>query len=413
MRAGHVIALLLSTNFLLLALYLNRPKPAKSPPAPEAAPDKPTFHRLSKAPAVRPASPTVVTNDFRWAQLESENYREYIQRLRSIGCPEQTIRDLVISDLEKLMAGRMREIEGPAVPPKFWESEDKDLINTRENLQQLEQKQELEFEKRAVIQELLGIDLAAERLAQRGEKDFYGARLGFLSQEKQARVRMILEKANREELALREQAWLDDDTISGDHKAKLNELTRSREQSVASLLNKSEYEQYQLWFSPSAYKVREAFAGLDGSEEEFLAYYELQREFDGEWDHRDPSILDAEERRKYDSADQGLQDRLKQKLGEDRYQEIQASRDPDFRRLRETTAQFGLSREVARDVFGFKRLAAEQRQRLQNDLSLSPAQLDAALQATRDETEQAVVEALGPRAYKYYLRSGAGRWISE
>src|SRR6185436_17865409 len=46
-----------------------------------------------------PAPVTVVTNilaatnDFRWAQLESEDYREYITRLRAIGCPEQTIRD--------------------------------------------------------------------------------------------------------------------------------------------------------------------------------------------------------------------------------------------------------------------------------------------------------------------------------
>ena len=29
----------------------------------------------------------VATNDFRWSQLESEDYRAYITRLRSIGCP--------------------------------------------------------------------------------------------------------------------------------------------------------------------------------------------------------------------------------------------------------------------------------------------------------------------------------------
>src|ERR1051325_7868593 len=44
----------------------------------------------------------VATNDFRWTQLESEDYRAYIARLRSIGCPEQTIRDIVIADVDKL-----------------------------------------------------------------------------------------------------------------------------------------------------------------------------------------------------------------------------------------------------------------------------------------------------------------------
>src|SRR2546426_2113445 len=40
----------------------------------------------------------VVTNQFRWRQLETEDYRAYIARLRAIGCPEQTIRDIVIAD---------------------------------------------------------------------------------------------------------------------------------------------------------------------------------------------------------------------------------------------------------------------------------------------------------------------------
>ena len=59
-----------------------------------------------------PAAPALVTNviatnDFRWSQLESEDYRAYIGRLRSIGCPEQTIRDIVIADIDKLLAPRM------------------------------------------------------------------------------------------------------------------------------------------------------------------------------------------------------------------------------------------------------------------------------------------------------------------
>jgi hypothetical protein len=46
----------------------------------------------------------VVTNELKWAQLESEDYKTYVARLRSIGCPEQTIRDIIIADLDKLLA---------------------------------------------------------------------------------------------------------------------------------------------------------------------------------------------------------------------------------------------------------------------------------------------------------------------
>src|ERR1051325_4653969 len=65
-------------------------------------------------PLAKSARSTVITNfiaptsDFHWAQLESEDYRDYVTRLRSIGCPEQTIRDIVIADVDKLLPPKMQ-----------------------------------------------------------------------------------------------------------------------------------------------------------------------------------------------------------------------------------------------------------------------------------------------------------------
>lgn len=41
---------------------------------------------------------------FRWSQLESTNYLTYIANLRSIGCPEQTIRDLISAEVDSWFA---------------------------------------------------------------------------------------------------------------------------------------------------------------------------------------------------------------------------------------------------------------------------------------------------------------------
>src|SRR4051812_31303490 len=74
------------------------------------------------AAAPRPVPSIVVrTNAFDWRQLESEDYRTYINRLRSIDCPEETIRDIVIADLEKLMAPDVQTAEGKREAPKYWE----------------------------------------------------------------------------------------------------------------------------------------------------------------------------------------------------------------------------------------------------------------------------------------------------
>jgi hypothetical protein len=47
---------------------------------------------------------------FRWSQLESTNYRTYMANLRAIGCPEQTIRDIVVADVHTLYAMRRNRL---------------------------------------------------------------------------------------------------------------------------------------------------------------------------------------------------------------------------------------------------------------------------------------------------------------
>ena len=53
-------------------------------------------------------SPDYRTNvqPFQWGQLESTDYRTYIANLRGIGCPEQTIRDIITADVDSVFAKR-------------------------------------------------------------------------------------------------------------------------------------------------------------------------------------------------------------------------------------------------------------------------------------------------------------------
>ena len=58
------------------------------------------------------ASPQIRTNVvfrrqfFSWSELESPDYAKYIANLRDIACPEQTIRDIIIADVNALYARR-------------------------------------------------------------------------------------------------------------------------------------------------------------------------------------------------------------------------------------------------------------------------------------------------------------------
>jgi len=56
---------------------------------------------------------------FHWSQLESSDYRTYIANLRSIGCPEQTVHDIITADVGSLFASTRQP----------WEAELRSLSN--------------------------------------------------------------------------------------------------------------------------------------------------------------------------------------------------------------------------------------------------------------------------------------------
>src|SRR5260221_376450 len=47
---------------------------------------------------------------FRWSQIESPDYRVYVANLRGIGCPEQTVRDIIRADVGSLYAAKRKEL---------------------------------------------------------------------------------------------------------------------------------------------------------------------------------------------------------------------------------------------------------------------------------------------------------------
>jgi len=51
-------------------------------------------------------------NPFDWRQVESRDYKQYIANLRAVGCPEETIRDIITADVNKLFEERRKSLAG-------------------------------------------------------------------------------------------------------------------------------------------------------------------------------------------------------------------------------------------------------------------------------------------------------------
>jgi hypothetical protein len=349
----------------------------------------------------------VKTNDFQWRQIESEDYRTYITRLRSIGCPEETIRDLIIADVEKLLAPQMQAAAPKRKELKYWQPEEKELWNPLEDLDADRQKQDIDFQKRDILRSLVGVDIVAERLKLTGQDDVMGKRLGFLPDEKRDQVRKLIDRYSREEVSLREKIWEDGD--APEDQAKLRQLQQQQQTAVAALLSPEEFRQYELWISPTAYQVRDSFFGMNPKETEFLAIFDLKKKFDEQW-HPD-ELTDEAGKAKLAAAQIELEGRIRAQLGEQRFVEYQRAQDQDYRQLSIAVSRSQLPATKAVEVYEMKRIVLEQRAQVLADNALSIEDKQAALQAITTEAHSTVKETLGVKAYNFFLRRSSADWL--
>jgi hypothetical protein len=62
---------------------------------------------------------------FSWAEVEAADYRQYVMNLRAVGCPEETIRDIVAADIAGHYAPRAEAIWKPQVR-SYWQKQIRD-----------------------------------------------------------------------------------------------------------------------------------------------------------------------------------------------------------------------------------------------------------------------------------------------
>ena len=150
--------------------------------------------RKNKNPAV--STPTVViqTNQFHWSSIESADYKAYVANLRSVGCPESTIRDIVLTDLMKYYAGRRGQTLTNGHEFKYWETDEKRKQTASQEAAREKEIARLDREVAAVVRELLGVNYDREINRYFVDTNADAERLRFLSDEKRDRIFALREK---------------------------------------------------------------------------------------------------------------------------------------------------------------------------------------------------------------------------
>ncbi len=211
---------------------------------------------------------------FTWQQIESPDYPTYITNLRDVGCPEQTIRDIIIADVNQLFA-RRRATELTTAEQQWWRSEpDTNVIRVA-----AEKARQLEEERQALLTRLLGNtwesgDLVSIPRPSRPGVVLDGPVLGALSAEtKQAIEDVSLRSQDRM------QAYLDAQRAAGKEPdpAEMAKLRQQTRDSLARLLSPPELEEFLLRYSQNANDLRTEFGQLhffNPTRDEFRAVFQ-------------------------------------------------------------------------------------------------------------------------------------------
>jgi RNA polymerase sigma factor (sigma-70 family) len=324
---------------------------------------------------------------FNWQSVESSDYKQYIANLRAIGCPEQTIRDIIVTDVDRTYWQRMAKAR-PSGGRNYWEAP---IPRSEWNKKNAEYAS-LQVEKRAVLRELLGSDF--EELRREGQPATFEEGFEFLPAEKRRQLREIDHQASIREI---------ESEANGRNRG--NEIEKWKKAEIKKLLTPEELNEYEMRSSQHGNGLAQMARGFEPSEQEFRTIFEIEKQFGinynwvlGTTGYAQRKPADAEKEQRFQSA-------LQQALGIERYAAYQRSLDPNYLILYDIARNDGLPKDTLLKAYELNRAAEQQAAALRSDVSLLGEARQAALRQLEEQTDKDIAKLLGNGVLKRF-RSG-------
>lgn len=385
-------------NALLLAGLLWcawQPSQAMSPPA-RTIRRPPSTSQASQPmpPTTQSAVPSPST--FRWADIESADYQIYRDNLRRIHCPETTLRDILVADIDALFAQKRNAIVAPH-QDRFWTAilgQDLEAF-IDEKLQQLN---ELQEQKDETLTALLGNGW--EKALRNESHNAAQERLGFLPEGQQNQVLNLRDRY----LGRMEQIEIDPTLNDQEKRAQIDALRRQEREELSRLLSPEQFREFDLHLSLAAQRLRDRLAAFQPSETEFRQFHEIQQRVDALF----AKTTSGEQ------AEQGKEEmfdrEVRNTLDDERYAQYQLARDPAYQDLHALGTRMGLDETTIAATHQIRKSIEIQIRSTQDNPALSADEQRRSLQALRSAAEQQLLITLGPEAYREY-RKRQSNWL--
>jgi LysM repeat protein len=329
---------------------------------------------------------------FSWSEVESPDYHTFIANLRDIGCPEQTIRDIIIADVNTLFAKR-RTLEISSPEQQWWRvTPDTNLLQVA-----LGKIRELESERRNLLTSLLGTNWEAGDLLNlprpsRPALALDGPLLGTLSVETRQAIQAINAQSQD-----RVQVYLDLRRAQGKEPdpAEIGRLRQQSRDEIALLLPPAHLEEFLLRYSHQAEQLRSHLGELkffEPSQDEFRLLFRATDVIDQQIQAISGSDANSIANRR------ALADRrenaIRVALGPERYEDYKALEDPVYRDAYAQALAAGTP-EAAHTLYEINLATLNEQERIRADKTLTATQKEIELKSIDLTQSRANAQATG------------------
>jgi hypothetical protein len=392
---------------LLLAIIAIRLWPSSNSPAPAASTITNlvviTARTQQSVPGDLPLLVTFVTNRFHWRQIESTNYDEYVANLRGVGCPEKTVRDIIIADVEKHYESR-REAAGRRMP--FFAGGQQRRLGQRAHIAEsealIQQEQEL-------IRRLLGIEwIDSDNPFRRGNTVEQSiSRLAFGPLPEETFQRALATIGQYESLASRTRSR-SHDILTDEDDAALLGLEQSLRERLAGMLTPLQLEEFQArtaafeMFGENLFPESMELTS-DEARKIALAKFAAKDSF---------GIFDLRPAENRKGREQSMSNAVANILGEKRFAEYQRAQEKDYQNLFRVCRDNSLSKDTVNKIYDIRKLTAEEVARIRGDETLDSAARQQRFQEIQNSIQREISGLMGARAYGTYLQV-YGLWVTN
>lgn len=332
---------------------------------------------------------------FSWQELESRDYPTYIKNLRDIGCPEQTIRDIIIADVTAILREKYQPQAAALKPNPRWWTNIRDVGNEATAANPANAASNMWAERDAILKQLLGSDWAIRAAVPAQQTNTYQAFVlatmevnpilqGLTADKKQALAALLAQRP---------------DLVDGNGEAARNvQEEKSRWAKISELLSLDQLEAAKLHFSTQAENLRDeldALPGFNTQPEEFRKIFKATEAIDEQLltldGNTSPEAQQAREKLQHDR-----QLALRTALAPERYEQYVRLQDPAYLNAIETMANGG-NTTALKLLYAINREASAEQNRIMNDDSLTEMQREIELKKLELEQLKATAQVLGEK----------------